>query len=180
MIHPSSVNSQLAVPEPQRGEGHPCHIVLYDEVTRGESQLYVRQCTAAGPHALLMVAAHLGVSQEEDDEEDEGNQPGAHAVINDLRISNAVSFKHCMVGCKPTELTVAYLDPVHVLCKHEKKQIAELCTEAANTWQLPSSKLQQLAAVSLTVTPAHLSLPLKLLRVHAQTCLTAAIHHCHC
>ena len=90
MIHPSSVNSQLAVPEPQRGQGHPCHIVLYDEVTRGESQLYVCQCTAASPHALLMVAAHLGVSQEEDgDEEDEDNQPGAHAVVKDLCVPDA-------------------------------------------------------------------------------------------
>lgn len=71
MIHPSSVNNQLAIPEPHQGQGHPCHVVLYDEVTRGESQLYVRQCTAASPHALLMVAAHLGVSQDEDDGQEE-------------------------------------------------------------------------------------------------------------
>ena len=78
MIHPSSVNSQLAIPEPhERAHSHPCHIVLYDEVTRGESQLYVRQCTAASPHALLMVAAHLGVSQDEEDE-DEEDQPGVY------------------------------------------------------------------------------------------------------
>lgn len=75
MIHPSSINSQLAIPDPQQGQSHPCHVVLYDEVTRGESQLYVRQCTAASPHALLMVAAHLGVSQDEDLEGEE-EQPG--------------------------------------------------------------------------------------------------------
>lgn len=46
------------------------------------------------------------------------------------------------------------------MCCSGKKQIAEICIEAANKWQSPSSKLQQLAPLSLTVTPAHLSLPL--------------------
>ena len=73
-IHPSSINSQLAPPEPPRGQPQPCQVILFEEVTRGESQLYVRQCTAASPHALLLVAAHLGVSQEDPD--DDGGEDG--------------------------------------------------------------------------------------------------------
>ena len=71
-IHPSSINSQLTVPEPAPGSSGECPIVLFEEITRGEAQLYVRQCTLAEAHALLLVAAHLGISQDEPSEQ-EGN-----------------------------------------------------------------------------------------------------------
>ena len=69
-IHPSSINNQLTVPEPAQGSSGECSIVLFEEITRGEAQLYVRQCTLAGAHALLLVAAHLGISQDEPSEQE--------------------------------------------------------------------------------------------------------------
>lgn len=68
-IHPSSINNQLTVPDPPPGSPSPSAgdppIILFEEITRGEAQLYVRQCTLASAHALLLVAAHLGISQDE-------------------------------------------------------------------------------------------------------------------
>ena len=63
-IHPSSINSQLSVPDSSSADSQDCAIILFEEITRGEAQLYVRQCTLASPHALLLVAAHLALSQE--------------------------------------------------------------------------------------------------------------------
>lgn len=40
------------------------------QVTRNESVLAVRQCTAVNPHVLLLVAASLRVAGEPDDEDD--------------------------------------------------------------------------------------------------------------
>lgn len=68
-IHPSSINNQLTVPDPPPGGPSPFAgeppIILFEEITRGEAQLYVRQCTLASAHALLLVAAHLAISQDE-------------------------------------------------------------------------------------------------------------------
>ncbi|KAL3133848.1 hypothetical protein ABBQ32_008317 [Trebouxia sp. C0010 RCD-2024] len=75
-IHPSSINNQLTVPDPPQGSSGECPIILFEEITRGEAQLYVRQCTLASAHALLLVAAHLGISQDEPDEEEDAG--GGH------------------------------------------------------------------------------------------------------
>ena len=69
-IHPSSINNQLTVPDPPPGSSGECPIILFEEITRGEAQLYVRQCTLASAHALLLVAAHLGISQAEREEQE--------------------------------------------------------------------------------------------------------------
>ena len=74
-IHPSSINNQLMVAEPPQGSSGECPIILFEEITRGEAQLYVRQCTLATAHALLLVAAHLGISQDEPGEEEVAGEP---------------------------------------------------------------------------------------------------------
>ena len=67
-IHASSVNSNLRPPPPpplpRCGDGrgtpqHPCPLVVFDELTRSESSLYVRQTTAVGAHPVLLVAERV-------------------------------------------------------------------------------------------------------------------------
>ncbi len=74
-IHPSSINSQLSVPDSSSAASQHCPIILFEEITRGEAQLYVRQCTLASPHALLLVAAHLALSQEDTQHNDQTGLP---------------------------------------------------------------------------------------------------------
>ncbi|CAL5229490.1 g12825 [Coccomyxa viridis] len=57
-IHISSVNCGLDMP-PSSGLLRPCPIVIFDEVTRNESQLTVRQSTAVNPHVVPLVAASI-------------------------------------------------------------------------------------------------------------------------
>ncbi|GAB4819950.1 hypothetical protein N2152v2_006996 [Parachlorella kessleri] len=61
-IHPTSINSGLEVWQPGRGEPQFAALAFYDEITRGESFLYVKSCTAVHPHALLLVAAHVYIA----------------------------------------------------------------------------------------------------------------------
>ena len=77
-IHPSSINSQLSVPDSSSADSQDCPIILFEEITRGEAQLYVRQCTLASPHALLLVAAHLALSQEQIQLDDSTGLPFVH------------------------------------------------------------------------------------------------------
>jgi hypothetical protein len=37
--------------------------VIFEEVTRSESSLYVQGCTAVRPHYLPLVAAHLSIER---------------------------------------------------------------------------------------------------------------------
>lgn len=74
-IHPSSINNQLTVADPAQGSSGECPIILFEEITRGEAQLYVRQCTLASAHALLLVAAHLGICQDEPEEQEDAGKP---------------------------------------------------------------------------------------------------------
>lgn len=65
-IHPSSVNSGLEHIEPDLGNPRPCPLIMFEEITRGDSRLYVRQCTATKPHFLPLVASHINIVPDED------------------------------------------------------------------------------------------------------------------
>ena len=48
-----------------------CPLVAFDELTRGGSRLYVRQCTALHPHPLPLIAGSLEILREGNNTEDE-------------------------------------------------------------------------------------------------------------
>ena len=52
-------------------------------------------------------------------------------------------------------MIVAYLQYSAYACQARAKQSAKLCREVANTWQLPSSKLQQPAKISSVVSSSN-------------------------
>ncbi len=61
-VHISSVNSGLAAPPPPRRRAAalpPCPLMIFEEVTRNESQLVVRQCTAVNPHVRPLPGPRL-------------------------------------------------------------------------------------------------------------------------
>ena len=63
-IHPHSVNCKLHARAPKTGPdgGKPGPVlVCFDDVTRGEAQVYVRECTTVSPAALVLVAGSLTV-----------------------------------------------------------------------------------------------------------------------
>ena len=100
-IHQASINSSLAVPRPApRGPGggaagagarrppNPCPLLVFDEITRSESSLYVRSTTAVNAHALVLTAEGLGLrppkparagAMEEEGEEGSGEESDSSA-----------------------------------------------------------------------------------------------------
>ena len=66
-IHPHSVNCKLhdAVPRTgPRGVGKPAPVlVCFDDITRGESQMYVKESTVVSATSLVLVASSLTVEQ---------------------------------------------------------------------------------------------------------------------
>ena len=79
-VHPSSVNGGLAPPPPPPGSFGPAPLVVYDEVTRSEATLVMRQTTCVGAHAILLTAegvtrAEPGTSGLPDDDNNNG-RPG--------------------------------------------------------------------------------------------------------
>ena len=48
---------------PAKGSPRMAPLLIFDELTRGESYLYVRQCTAVNAGALLLVASDLDHSR---------------------------------------------------------------------------------------------------------------------
>lgn len=59
----SSVNSGMKAARPAKGAPRMAPLLIFDELTRGESYLYVRQCTAVNAGALLLVASNLDPSR---------------------------------------------------------------------------------------------------------------------
>jgi hypothetical protein len=65
-VHPSSINSGIEFREPPAGQLRACPLVIYDEITRGDTRLYVHQCTAVNPHFLPLVTSHLDILPDDD------------------------------------------------------------------------------------------------------------------
>lgn len=62
-LHPSSTNHGLAL---RKEESNP--LVMYDEITRADFGMHIRNCTVFGPLPLLFLSAEISVVPLEDDE----------------------------------------------------------------------------------------------------------------
>jgi hypothetical protein len=97
-IHPASVNSKLRVEKPEQNDNYNYNddqeppppppefaaLLFFDEITRGDSMLYIKSCTAMHPHPVMLVAAQVIPAPDEDNEtnqerteEDAGAAAGA-------------------------------------------------------------------------------------------------------
>ncbi len=98
-MHPSSVNSQLQVPQPaEQGASHTCPVMIFDEITRGEAMLYVRQCTAVGAHALLLVCTHLRIAPEEEPRSSTGEPAGLRTHATARPAAALLKLRPCYNG----------------------------------------------------------------------------------
>ncbi|CAI9111904.1 OLC1v1012242C1 [Oldenlandia corymbosa var. corymbosa] len=70
-LHPHSTNSRLSY-----GKCHDKPIIAYDEITRGDGGLHIRNCSIIGPLPLLLLATEIVVAPTNEDE-DEDNEEGS-------------------------------------------------------------------------------------------------------
>eukprot|EP00249_Psilotum_nudum_P020389 c27681_g1_i1 orf=52-3915(+) len=69
-IHPHSANFHLVHHNAQRNETLNRPLLVFDEITRGEAWVYVRDCTVVKPHSLLLLATEMAVAPLDTDEHD--------------------------------------------------------------------------------------------------------------
>ncbi|XP_072951101.1 DExH-box ATP-dependent RNA helicase DExH6 isoform X1 [Typha angustifolia] len=70
-LHPHSSNFNLSF---SRASGSP--LIIYDEITRGDGGMYIKNCSVVGPYPLLLLAMEMVVAppDDEDDESDEDEE----------------------------------------------------------------------------------------------------------
>lgn len=65
-LHPHSCNFNLSFGKPS---GNP--LIIYDEITRGDGGMYIKNCSVVGPYPLLLLATEMVVAPPDDDDSDE-------------------------------------------------------------------------------------------------------------
>uniref|UniRef100_A0A6N2NIL8 Uncharacterized protein n=2 Tax=Salix viminalis TaxID=40686 RepID=A0A6N2NIL8_SALVM len=65
-LHPQSLNFKLSF---WKSNDYP--LVIYDEITRGDGGMHIRNCTVIGPLPLLLLATEIVVAPAENDADDE-------------------------------------------------------------------------------------------------------------
>ncbi|CAK9133202.1 unnamed protein product [Ilex paraguariensis] len=70
LLHPHSTNFKLSFKK-----SNDCPLIVYDEITRGDGGLHIRNCSVTGPLPLLLIATEIVVApaKENDDDDDESD-----------------------------------------------------------------------------------------------------------
>lgn len=76
-LHPHSLNFKLSFKKTD-----DCQLIIYDEITRGDWGMHIRNCTVVGPLPLLLLATEIVVAparndDDDDDEEDDNDDNDA-------------------------------------------------------------------------------------------------------
>ncbi|CAM0882886.1 unnamed protein product [Alopecurus aequalis] len=68
-LHPHSLNFNLSL---NKSSGSP--LIIYDEITRGDGGMYIKNCSVVGSYPLLLLASEMAVAPPDySDEEEEGS-----------------------------------------------------------------------------------------------------------
>lgn len=95
-LHPHSLNFKLSFKKTD-----DCPLMVYDEITRGDGGMHVRNCTVVGPLPLLLLATEIAVApapdNEDDDEDDDMSDGDADENESDedcMEIDDKTSGQH--------------------------------------------------------------------------------------
>lgn len=78
-LHPSSTNFKLSV---KKSDDQP--LVAFDEITRGDMGLHIRNCSVIGPLPLLLLATEIVVAPLKEDEDDNDSEESSESEDTDL------------------------------------------------------------------------------------------------
>ncbi|KAF9682853.1 hypothetical protein SADUNF_Sadunf05G0151300 [Salix dunnii] len=77
-LHPQSLNFKLSF---WKSNDYP--LVIYDEITRGDGGMHIRNCTVIGPLPLLLLATEIVVAPAENDDDDDDDYDSADGAESD-------------------------------------------------------------------------------------------------
>lgn len=106
-LHPHSCNFKL--PE-VKSKSQP--LVMYDEVTRGDGGMYIRNCSIVGPYPLLVLAREMVVAPAEDLENESDEEDGGSGTDEDgteMPTVSAVKPEHRIMS-KPDNTVSVVID----------------------------------------------------------------------
>ncbi|KAI3698316.1 hypothetical protein L2E82_41773 [Cichorium intybus] len=78
-LHPQSVNSKLTFKKKDY-----CPLVIYDEITRGDGGLHIKNCSIVGPLPLLLLATEIAVAPLDDVSDDGDDDDDAYDDDDDV------------------------------------------------------------------------------------------------
>ncbi|KDP25957.1 hypothetical protein JCGZ_22947 [Jatropha curcas] len=80
-LHPHSLNYNKLTFK----KADDCPLIVYDEITRGDGGMHIRNCTIVGPLPLLLLATEIVVapSKNENEEDDDDDDDGSDTAVED-------------------------------------------------------------------------------------------------
>ncbi|CAN1351884.1 DExH-box ATP-dependent RNA helicase DExH6 [Linum perenne] len=132
-LHPHSLNFRLAT---KRSED--CPLVIYDEVTRGDGGMHIRNCTVVGPLSSALLATEIGVapangdddegSDDDDDADTESDEEDGMEVDerNGVKVMAAPDNSVVMVLDRWLLLGSSAIDVAQIYCLRERLSAAIL------------------------------------------------------
>ena len=83
-LHPHSLNFNLSF---NKSTGSP--LIIYDEVTRGDGGLYIKNCSLAGPYPLLLLAMEMVVAPANDDDESDEDEEASSGEEDEMEMNTS-------------------------------------------------------------------------------------------
>ncbi|GLJ39839.1 hypothetical protein SUGI_0814530 [Cryptomeria japonica] len=140
-IHPHSSNFRLVHYNKQSNGSLKSPLLVFDEVTRGESQVFIKNCTLFKPYPLLllateMVVAPLDPDDEMDDDEEDDEVSDSEEEDESLKTLPAEKQHHKIMSSPDKEVMVVIdrwfrfeatsLDAAQLYCLRERLSAAVL------------------------------------------------------
>ncbi|CAN0897445.1 DExH-box ATP-dependent RNA helicase DExH6 [Linum grandiflorum] len=127
-LHPHSLNFRLATKK-----SDDCPLVIYDEVTRGDGGMHIRNCTVVGPLSSALLATEIGVAPANDDVygsddgETESDEDGMESdEHNSVKVMSAPDNSVIVVLDRWLLLGSSAIDLAQIYCLRERLSAAIL------------------------------------------------------
>ncbi|XP_068655675.1 DExH-box ATP-dependent RNA helicase DExH6-like [Aristolochia californica] len=132
-LHPHSSNFKLSF-----ANFSSCPLIVYDEITRGDGGMYIKNCSMVGPYPLLLLATEMVVApadedgNESDDDEDSGSEEddevgeGTSASMQQERIMSSADNTVAVVADRWLKFQATALDVAQLYCLRERLSAAIL------------------------------------------------------
>ncbi|KAG9439528.1 hypothetical protein H6P81_019693 [Aristolochia fimbriata] len=132
-LHPHSSNFKLSF---AKFSSNP--LIVYDEITRGDGGMYIRNCTVVGPYPLLLLAIEMvvapasGDGDDSDEDEDSGSEEddeveeGASASVQQEQIMSSADNTVAVVVDRWLKFRATALDAAQLYCLRERLAAAIL------------------------------------------------------
>ncbi|KAI9178233.1 hypothetical protein LWI28_024187 [Acer negundo] len=136
MLHSRSLNFKLSFRKTD-----DCPLIVYDEITRGDGSMFIRNCSVVGPLPLLLLSTEIAAAPIQDDEDADGSDDDADgdgsdedgmemdnrkAELHGEKIMSSPDNSVIVVVDRWLSFVSTALDVAHIYCLRERLSAAIL------------------------------------------------------